>query len=141
MSRADIDTFLATRRVAVVGVSRTEARYTRVVYRGFVKNGYDVMPVHPAGGDFDGRQAVKAVADIQPAADAALILTPADQYAALAAECLKAGIKKLWFRRPAPAVDGALVVSGECPLMWLAEGEWIHGFHKTLRGWVGTLPK
>jgi len=141
MSRADIEAFLGEKRVAIVGVSRTELSYTRTVYRAFLKNGYDAVPVHPAGGDFDGRTAGRTVGEISPPVGAALILAPPSEYPTLTAQCLAAGIRKLWFRRAAPSADGAIVISAECPLMWLPEGEWIHGFHKKLRGWIGTLPR
>jgi predicted CoA-binding protein len=42
-----IDSFLATRRLAVVGVSRDPKDFTRTVYRAFAERGYELVMFLP----------------------------------------------------------------------------------------------
>lgn len=140
-TRRDIEAFLALKRIAVVGVSRKAASYSRMVFRELRRRGYDVVPVHPEADEIDGMPCAKSLAGIDPPPEAALILTRPDLYNRLAAEARQAGAAAVWFRREGPAVEGVAVVSGECPLMWLRGAGWIHRFHRALRRWAGTLPE
>ena len=71
--------FLATRRFAVVGVSRNEKDFSRYLLRELLARGYDAVPVNPALTEAEGRRTYARVADIDPPVDAALFLTaPAD---------------------------------------------------------------
>lgn len=139
-TRAKIDEFLKLKRIAVVGVSRKEQSYSRMVLNALIERGYDVVAVNPALTEMEGKPAFASVGAVTPAAEGALILTPVREYAGVAAECRKAGIGKLWFRFKAVGVEGAMV-QDECPMMWLEKTEWFHGLHKGLRQLVGTLPK
>jgi predicted CoA-binding protein len=140
-TKAQIEEFLKLKRIAVVGVSRDEKSYSRMVFRAMAERGYDVVAVNPAGGEMEGRKACATVAEIAPAVEGALVLTPAATYASVAEDCRKAGVAALWFRFKAAGVQGGGIVEDECPLMWLENTEWFHGLHRGLRRLVGTLPK
>ena len=62
-SKQAIDSFLACRRIAVVGVSRDPKDFTRQVFRAFVERGYDAVPVNTAGGEVEGRRAASRVGE------------------------------------------------------------------------------
>lgn len=140
-TRRDIEAFLALRRIAVVGVSRRAASYSRMVFGELRRRGYDVVPVHPAAVQIEGIPCARTIAEVNPPPEAALILTSPSLYTRLGEEARKAGAAALWFRQKGPAVEGMAVVSGECPLMWLRGTGWIHALHRTLRRWAGTLPE
>ncbi len=140
-TRHDIDGFLALHRIAIVGVSRDEKSYSRMLLRAFTDRGYDVVPVNPSAPEIEGRQCFSTIAQVQPPVEGVLVLTKASEYPLIAAECASAGVKHLWFRFPAPPVDGATVVQDECPFMWLPDREWYHSLHRALRGLVGALPR
>ncbi|MCS7044479.1 MAG: CoA-binding protein [Bryobacteraceae bacterium] len=139
-TRRDIEAFLALKRIAVVGVSRQAASYSRMVFRELRSRGYDVVPVHPQAAQIEGIPCARTLADVNPPPEAALILTNPGLYGRLAEEAKAAGAAALWFRQKAPPVEGVAVVSGECPMMWLRGAGWIHRFHRSLRRWAGTLP-
>ena len=133
-----IDDFLAQKRIAVIGVSRNSRDFTRAMYNEFVRRGYDAVPVNPNVTEIDGRKSFARAGQIDPQAEAALIMTPATQSEAVARECAEAGIQRVWFYRATGrgavderAVDfcesrGINVIAGRCPFMFFPDA----GFHK-----------
>jgi hypothetical protein len=136
-TKAQIEEFLKLKRIAVVGVSKDKMHFSRMVLKEYAAQGYDVVPVGRSGGEVDGRQCFASIAEVEPKVEGAIVMVGAAQSAAVAEECRRAGIEKLWIYKGENA-DG---VSDECPLMWLKGAGWIHGAHKTVRGWFGGLPK
>ena len=151
-SKKAIDSFLACRRVAVVGVSRDAGDFSRAVFRALVERGYDAVPVNPAGGEAEGRRSVARVGDVQPPPEAALLLTPARASAQVVRECAEAGVRRVWLHRgggegasSAEALAlgrerGLEVVDGECPFMFLSHSGFVHGVHRFFRRLAGRLP-
>jgi predicted CoA-binding protein len=72
-SRKAIDEFLAQKRLAVVGVSRTARDYSRLVYREFRSRGYQAVPVNPNAAEVEGERCYPAVGDIDPSVDQLLL--------------------------------------------------------------------
>jgi hypothetical protein len=150
-TKSAIDSFLSERRIAMVGVSRNEKHFSRMLWKAFRERGFEVAPVHPAAPEIDG---VQGVADIAEAGvKAALIVTPPKEAERAVEACAKAGVKKVWLYGSVGAgcatpgavaaarAHGLEAVEGECPLMWLEKTEWYHGAHKALRRVFGKLPK
>ena len=144
-SRVDVDRFLASGRIAVIGVSRNRAHFSRVVSRALTERGYDVVPVHPGIEEIEGVKCFGSIAEVSPAPHAALIMLPRGAAAeSAAAACADAGIGCLWSRQPinvAPLrARGVAVVSGECPLMYLPHARGVHWLHGVVRHVMGTYP-
>ncbi len=142
-SLAQIQGFLASKRIAIAGVSRNPRDFSRMLFREFRSRGYDVVPVNPNLAEVEGVPCVATVAEISPAAEAALLLTPPAMNPRLSGECVEAGIRKIWiYRRAAqPAPEGVDLISGECPFMFLPRTGGIHRFHGFCRKLVGSYPK
>ena len=129
--RQDIDAFLASTRIAFVGVSTNEKHFSRAVMRELMVHGIDVVPVHPGVAEIAGRRAFARVFDIDEEVDAALIMTPASASASVIEDCARAGIHRVWLHRgvgPGAASEESLVaarahemivVANRCPLMFL----------------------
>jgi predicted CoA-binding protein len=140
-SKRAIDSFLACRRVAFVGVSREPKHFSRALYRAFAERGYDVVPVNPNGGEIEGRPAARSVGDVQPPVEAALLLTPPPASAAVVRECDAAGVRRVWLHRGggqgavspeavAAARDARMeLVDGACPFMFLRGTPFFHRVH------------
>jgi uncharacterized protein len=75
-SRASIDRFLQSERVAVVGVSRNPKEFANAVYREFRDRGYEVLPVNPNTDEVEGVRCYRTIAEL-PDVDGALIMVPA----------------------------------------------------------------
>jgi predicted CoA-binding protein len=152
-THADIDDFLAQKRFAFAGVSRSARDFSREVFREFRNKGYEPVPVHPLASEIEGARCFARVQEIQPPIDTVLLMTSAAATAQVVADCLLAGIKRVWFYRGAASsalntqaielcrAAGLQVIPGECPLMFLPQAGVVHRFH----GWVkkirGTYPR
>jgi uncharacterized protein len=137
--------FLAVKRIAVVGVSRNENDFSRVVLRELLSRGYDAVPVNPALAEVDGRPTYPSISDIEPPVEAALLLTPASAAEAVVADALRAGVRKVWLHRGAGAgsatpaalalceANGIEAVHGLCPFMALPDAGLPHRVHGFFR--------
>ena len=146
-SRTAVDRFLASKRIAFIGLSRNPADFSRQLFREFVDHGYDVIPVNPQLTEVNGQPCYSHVENIDPAVDAALVITSAAASEQVVRECAAAGVKRIWLYRAAghgSVSDGALkacqefgidVVAGECPFMFLSGSKFPHNVH----GWVKKL--
>jgi predicted CoA-binding protein len=144
--------FLASKRIAVLGVSREPKDFSRLVYRELLKRGLDAVPVNPALEEAEGRRAVPHVRDLAPAADAALLLIPASRAEEVVRECVAAGVRSIWFHRgggAGAASEAALalcrssdveVVQGLCPFMAWPDAALPHRLHGMLRCAFGQRP-
>ncbi len=148
-----IQDFLDHKRVAVVGVSRQRGDFSRGLFREFMARGYDMVPVHPAAQEIEGRPCYQRLQDIQPPVDGVLIMTPPEVTAKLVNDCAQAGVKRVWMFRgvgrgaaTANTVNacedqGMSVIAGECPYMFFPRGGWVHRFHGLVRKIRGAYPE
>lgn len=137
--------FLAARRIAVVGVSRNPKDFSRYVFGELVRRGLPVVPVNPAATEIDGVRCFPTVQDVSPRADAALLLTPPAATERVLRECVAAGIRRVWLHRGAGAgaeSPAALAVCAEfgldaihglCPFMALPGAGLPHRVHHFFR--------
>ena len=136
---------LATRRFALVGVSRDPKDFSRAVLRELLGRGYDVVPVNPAGGEAEGRPLATSLAAIAPPVAGAIFMTPPAASGAAVREALQAGVRRIWLHRgggPGAASDEAIAacravgvtpITGLCPFMALDEAAWFHRLHGLFR--------
>ena len=152
-TRERIDEFLGLKRLAIVGVSRQPQDFTRLIFREFVRRGYDVVPVNPSAGEIEGRRCFPRVQDIAPPVDGVMLLTPPKKSESVVLDCAAAGVKRVWMYRAAGkgAVSQAAVrfckanqihvVDGHCPHMFWRDTAFIHRFHATLLKITGAYPR
>jgi predicted CoA-binding protein len=151
-SKRSIESFLSCRRIAVFGVSRDPRDFSRSIFRAFVERGYDAVPVNPNGGAAEGRPCARALAEVTPPVEGALLLTSPAATLQAVRECVDAGVPRVWMHRGAgqgavlpEAValcreKGIDVVDGECPFMFLPGTGFVHGVHRFFRRLAGSLP-
>ncbi len=149
-TRDRITRFLAGKRLAIAGVSRNPHDFSRAVLGELRTKGYDVVAVHPAGGEIDGQPVYPRVTDIPEPVDGVILMTSPKVALQVARDCEQAGVSRIWFHRGVgegavsqEAIDfanahGMEVVAGECPLMFL--GGSVHDVHRSLRRATGRLP-
>jgi predicted CoA-binding protein len=149
---ADVSDFLAQKRVAVVGVSRDPKDFSRMLFREMSEQGYDMVPVNPAVGELEGRQCFGRIQQIDPPAQAVLIMTAARDTESVVRDCVEAGVRRIWMYRgggqgsvTAEAVDlcrrnGVRLVEGHCPFMFLPRAGFLHRVHRLVMKIVGTYP-
>jgi uncharacterized protein len=146
------DAFLANKRVAVTGVSRTPKTHgSNNVYRRLRERGYEVFAVNPNTGQVEGDRCYPDLASIPGGVDAVVIGTRPEIAGDTMRECAELGIKRVWMHRgpgagsvSAAAADygrqhGITVIDGGCPLMF---GPTADLGHKIMRlVYAGHVPK
>ena len=123
--------FLACKRVAVTGVSRTPKTHgSNNVYRRLRERGYEVFAVNPNTGRVEGDRCFRDLASIPGGVDAVVIGTRPQIAEQTMRECAELGIKHVWMHRGPGAGSvsaaaagygrqhGITVIDGGCPLMF-----------------------
>jgi predicted CoA-binding protein len=144
--------FLANRRVAVTGVSRTPKTHgSNTVYRRLRDRGYEVFAVNPNAAEVEGDACFKDLASIPGGVDAVVIGTRPEIAEDTMRECAELGIKHVWMHWGGGASSvsatateygrqrGITVIDGGCPLMF---GQTADFPHKVMRVVLaGRVPK
>ncbi len=144
--------FLANKRVAVTGVSRTPKTHgSNNVYRRLRERGYEVFAVNPNTQAIEGDRCYPDLASIPGGVQAVVIGTRPDTAEDTMRECAQLGIKQVWMHRGpgagsvSPAATaygrqhGITVIDGGCPLMF---GPTADVGHKIMRFmYSGHVPK
>ncbi len=151
--RSLAEAFLAVRRIALVGVSRNRADFSRHLMTDLARRGYEVVPVNPCAEDIDGVRCLPSVAAISPPVEAVLVLTPASSSEHVVRDALRCGVRHVWLHRGAgagSASPGALAacqtagvrpVIGLCPYMVLPGAGGVHRLHGSFRRWSAAAAR
>jgi uncharacterized protein len=144
--------FLANKRVAVTGVSRTPQTHgSNNVYRRLRDRGYQVFAVNPNATQVEGDQCYQDLASIPSGVQAVVIATRPERAEQTMRECVDLGIKHVWMHRgPGPGSvsaaateygrqHGITVIDGGCPLMFGPTADFGHKIMRVLA--VGKAPK
>ncbi len=137
--------FLAQKRIALVGGSREEKDFSRMVLRELVRRGYDAVPVSPVLAEVESRKCYARLQHVQPPVSGALLLTPRSRAEEVVRDCVEAGIRWVWMHRgggpgaASPAAvelckaNGIELVTDLCPFMVLPDSAWPHRVHGFFR--------
>jgi predicted CoA-binding protein len=123
--------FLANRRIAVTGVSRSPQDHgANVVYKRLRERGYEVFAVNPNAPSVEGDPCYKSLDDIPGGVTAVVIGTRPERAGQTVRECVDLGIHQVWMHRsvgpgsvsPEAAeygrARGVTVIDGGCPCMF-----------------------
>ncbi len=147
------DDFLARKRIAVVGVSRSPKEAANLVYRTLRKAEYEVFAVNPNADEVEGDRCYHDLASIPGGVDAAVIATPAAASEGVVRECAERGVTHVWMHRSfgegsvSPAATdfgrekGLTVIEGGCPMMFLPGADIGHKCMRWMLNLTGRLPK
>ncbi len=96
--------FLAGRRVAVTGVSRTPGGHgSNTVYKRLRERGYEVFAVNPNADEVEGDRCYHDLRSIPGGVDGVVIGTRPETAEATMRECAELGIKHVWMHKgPGP---------------------------------------
>lgn len=146
--------FLATKRVAVTGVSRTAKGHgSNVVYQRLRKRGYEVFAVNPNAETVEGDRAYRDLTSIPGGVEAVVIGTRPETADATMRECAELGIKHVWMHRSqgggsvSPSAteygrqQGVTVIDGGCPLMFDPTADVVHKCMRVFLTMSGVVPK
>jgi uncharacterized protein len=131
--------FLANKRVAVTGVSRTPKDHgSNTVYKRLRERGYEVFAVNPNADEVEGDPCYQDLKSVPGGVQAVVIGTRPSIAEDTMRECAELGITQVWMHRgpgagsvSAAATDygraqGITVIDGGCPLMFGPTGDFGH---------------
>jgi predicted CoA-binding protein len=145
--------FLAHKRVAVTGVSRSAKsdHGSNTVYKRLRERGFEVFAVNPNATEVEGDPSYKDLGSIPGGVEAVVIGTRPERAEATMRECADLGIKHVWMHRGPGAGSvstaatkwgrdhGITVIDGGCPCMF---GPTADFGHKVMRiVFAGHVPK
>ena len=144
--------FLANRRVAVTGVSRTPERHgSNTVYRRLRERGYEVFAVNPNAREVEGDRSYPDLRSIPGGVQAVVIGTRPEKAVDTMRECAELGIRQVWMHRGPGAGSvsaaatafgrqrGITVIDGGCPLMFGPTADFGHRIVRFI--YAGNVPK
>ena len=131
--------FLANKRIAVTGVSRTPKDHgSNIVYKRLRDRGYQVFAINPSTDQVEGDRCYHDLRSVPGAVEAVLIGTRPETAEATMRECADLGIKHVWMHR-GPGTGsvstaatqygrehGITVIDGGCPLMFKPTADFGH---------------
>jgi predicted CoA-binding protein len=144
--------FLASRRIAVTGVSRSGKDHgANTVFKRLRDRGYEVFPVNPNTNEVEGAHSYPDLKSIPGAVDGVVIATAPQRAEGTMRECDELGIKHVWMHRgpgegsvshEAAAYGrdhGITVIEGGCPLMFDPVSDFGHKVMRVI--YRGHVPK
>ena len=144
--------FLANKRIAVTGVSRTPKTHgSNNVYKRLRERGYEVFAVNPNADVVEGDACYQDLKSIPGGVQAVVIGTRPEIAEDTMRECADLGIRQVWMHRGPGAgsvsdaatdygrTHGVTVIDGGCPLMFPPTADFGHKVMKLI--YAGHVPK
>jgi len=133
-----IQDFTHCKRLAVVGVSRTDGKFGNSAYRELKQRGYELMPIHPEMESFDGDTCYANLAAAPDSVEGVLVVVSPAQVGDVLRQAAGANIRNVWLQQGAESPEalalgeelGLNIAHGGCILMYAEPVGSFHAFHK-----------
>jgi uncharacterized protein len=147
-SLRQINEFLDSQPIALVGVSRNPKKFGYAVFKEMKEKGMKIIPVNPLADEILGEKSYPSVKEIPSDVKGIIVLTKKDRTASVIREAKEKGIKNIWIQQMADSKEaldelkGSDInyITGECILMHYKPHS-IHKFHGALKKFFGRYPK
>ena len=90
--------FVDERVWAVVGVSTNPSKYGNKIFRDLREAGYTVYGVNIRGGQIDGQELYRSLAELPVKPAVVDIVLPPEQTARIVRECAELGLSRVWMQ-------------------------------------------
>lgn len=148
-----VQDFLAQKRIAVVGVSRTRGHVGNHIFLKLRTAGREVIPVNRLASEVEGVRCYPDLRSIPGGVDAVVVATPPEEAEAVVRQCAELGIRRVWLHRSfgQGSVSDAAVRAGRelnltvipagCPMMFCDPVDPAHRCFRWLLKLTGGLPR
>jgi uncharacterized protein len=146
--------FLAKKRIAVTGVSRTPGLHgSNAVYQRLRERGYQVFAVNPNAEQVEGDRCYHDLQSVPGGVEAVVIGTRPETADTTVRECVDLGIKHVWMHRGPGAGSvsqtaaaygrehGLAVIDGGCPCMFGPTADRGHKAMRFIFTITGAVPR
>lgn len=142
-----IDDFIRSKRIAVIGISRSGKKFGNYVCKELKTRGYEIYPVHPEVQEIDGLTCYPDLKSLVGKVDRLWISIHPEKVSAVLEEAAGIGLKNIWLQQGAwskevqESIDklDLPVVTKKCILMYAPPVHSIHKFHRTIKSVFGGL--
>ena len=143
-----INEFLESQPIAMIGVSRNPKKFGYAAFKELKDKGMNILPVNPEADEIMGQKTYHNISLLPPEVQGIIILTNKERTASLIREAKERGIKKVWIQQHADSKEalnelrdsGINYITGECILMHYKPHS-IHKFHKNIKKFFRMFPK
>jgi uncharacterized protein len=148
VTQKQIDEFIASEPIAMVGVSRNPKKFGFTAFRELKEKGMNIVPVNPKAAEIHGVKVYPDIKSLPAEVKGLLVMTQKSATAGLVREAREKGIKHIWIQQMSESQEalkelessGINYISGQCILMYY-KPHGIHKFHGRLKKFFGRWPK
>ena len=148
-SKASIDAFLSTRKIAIAGVSRDPKKFGFLVFKQLKEKGFEVYPINPGADNIAGTPCFRSVSALPLNVHSLVVLTPKKQTKDVVAEAMAKGIDNIWIQQMCDTPEAieltkahpVNLITKECILMHTDPVTGIHKFHRNIKKLFGLYPR
>jgi predicted CoA-binding protein len=143
-----INQFLESQPIALVGVSRNPKKFGYTAFKELKEKGMKIVPVNPLADEIMGEKSYRNITSLPADVKGIIVMTKKNKTASVVREALEKGIKEIWIQQMADSKEalnelrGADIncITGECILMHYKPHS-IHKFHGSLKKFFRMFPK
>jgi predicted CoA-binding protein len=143
-----INDFLDSQPIALVGVSRNPKKFGYSAFKELKEKGMKLIPVNPGADQIMGEKVYPNVKSLPSEVNGIIVFTKKDKTASVVREAKEKGINQIWIQQMADSKEaldelagsGINYITGECILMHYKPHS-IHKFHGKLKKFFGRFPK
>jgi uncharacterized protein len=144
---SQIQNFINSKRIAVVGVSRSGKKFGNMAFAELKKRGYQVFQVHPEAKEIGGEPCYPNLVALSDKVDGVLVVVPPQQAIHAVGDAVAAGLRNVWLQQGAESPEvlamarnqNINLVSGKCILMYAPPVTSFHNVHRFFMRLFGQL--
>jgi predicted CoA-binding protein len=148
VSLKQIEEFIASEPVAMVGVSRNPKKFGFTAFRELKEKGMNIIPVNPYASEIHQSKVYPDIKSLPDEVKSIIIMTKKSQTPGIIREAREKGIKHIWIQQMADSkealneLQGTDInyITGQCILMFYKPHS-IHKFHAALKKFFRSYPK
>ena len=145
--KQNVQDFIAGKRIAVMGVSRSGKKFGNAIFTELKKRGYQAYIVHPEAQEIGGERCYPNLAALQGEVDGVVISVSTKQAGQAMREAAEAGVKNIWIQQGAESPELLALakeldvkpVFGKCILMYAAPVGSFHAVHRWFANLFGNV--
>jgi hypothetical protein len=144
-----IDDFLAQKKLALIGISRSGKKFGNIIFKELKSKGYKIFPINPNVENIQGERCYPSLKALPEQVGGVIVVVPPVQTEKVVHDIVSAGIKQVWMQQGSESKsaiqfckeNGISVVEGECILMFVKPVKLFHRMHRGIWKLLGKYPK
>ena len=94
----EIRNFLSLKKVAVIGISRSESKAAHFVPKYLSENGFDIIPVNPNSNEILSKKCYKEITEVEGDIDIVDVFRPSEDVLPFVRDAIKKNPKVIWLQ-------------------------------------------